>query len=139
MAFTESVFDKSYIDGVAAIAAASLKANRGFSNFEAFAAGVIHRRLEKDPARYLDYGMYWPSLKEVLRKHGFDFGAPVYPLLKEAYRGATDLQTIVMADEFRKDYLANQFVGTRVFLLNKDTGEDFILIDDDMEQRALNP
>lgn len=138
MAFTESLFDKTYIDGVAATAAASLKANRGFSNFEAFAAGVIKRRLEKAPARYLDYGMYWPSLKEVLRKHGFDFGAPVYPLLRETYCGDTDMQTIVMADEFRKDYLANQFVGTRVFLLNRDTGEELLLIDNDMEEQALS-
>lgn len=138
MAFTESLFDKAYIDGVAATAAASLKANRGFSDFEAFAAGVIQRRLDKDPARYLDYGMYWPALKEVLRKHGHDFGAPVYPLLSEVYRGDTDLQTIVMADEFRKDYLATQFVGTRVFLLNRDTGEEVTMIDDDMEEKALN-
>lgn len=139
MAFTESLFNKTHIDEVAALAAASLKANRGFSNFESFAAGVIERRLAKDPARYLDYGMYWAALKEVLRKHGYDFGSPVYPLIREVYCGDSDLQTIVMADEFRKDYLATQFVGTRVFLLNKDTGEDFSLIDDDMEQRSLNP
>ncbi|ENV00350.1 hypothetical protein [Acinetobacter variabilis] len=138
MAFTEHLFNKAYIDEVAANAAASLKANRGFSNFEGFAAGVIQRRLEKDPARYLDYGVYWPALKEVLRKHDFDCGSPVYPLLAEVYRGDTDLQTIVMADEFRKDYLATQFVGTRMFLLNRDTGEEVALIDDEMELKALN-
>ncbi len=138
MAFTEHLFNKAYIDEVAANAAASLKANKGFSNLEAFAAGVIQRRLAKDPARYLDYGVYWPALKEVLRKHGFDCGAPVYPLLSAAYQGDTDLQTVIMADQFRADYLATQFVGTRTFLVDKDTGEEVTLIDDDMEQKALN-
>ncbi|MBK5645931.1 hypothetical protein [Acinetobacter proteolyticus] len=138
MEFTEYLFDKTYINGVAATAAASLKANRGFSNFEAFAAGVINRRLEKNPERYLDYGPYWPALKKVLKKHDFDFGSPVFSEVAEAYKGDTDLQTIVMADEFRKDYLATQFVGTRVFLLNKNSAEEFQLIDDDMELKALN-
>lgn len=138
MAFSEFLFDKAYIDEVAANAAASLKANRSFSNLEGFAAGVIQRRLAKDPARYLDYGVYWPALKAVLHKHGFDFGAPVYPQLCAVYCGDNDLQTIIMADEFRNDYLATQFVGTRTFLVDKETGEEIILIDDDMEGKALN-
>ena len=134
MAFTQYIFDADAIQEVAVQSAASLKANRGFSDFEAFAVGVIKKRLDKDPMRYRDYGMYWAALKEVLRKHGFDYGSQVYPMVGEFYRGKNDTQTVVMADEFRKFYLANWAVGTNQFVLDEDSPEFIILIDDDMEQ-----
>lgn len=134
MAFDQYLLIESAIEEVAELSAANLKANRGFSNFESFAAGVIAKRLDKDPMRYRDYGMYWPSLKEALRKHGFDFGEPVYPMLREVYKGKNDLLTIVSADEFRKFYLATWAVGTNQFMLDSENPELFIITDDAMEQ-----
>lgn len=134
MAFTEYLFDQDAIEGVAAQAAANLKANRGFSDFEGFAITVIHNRLQKEPGRYLDYGMYWAALKEVLRKHGYDYGDPVFPMLREVYCGKTDINTIVMADEFRKFYLATWAVGTSQFVLDLENPSYIDLVDDAMEQ-----
>lgn len=134
MAFNQYLFDQDAIEGVAAEAATNLKANRGFSNFEGFAVGVIKSRLDKDPLRYRDYGMYWPALKEVLRNHGFDYGDPVFPMLREVYAGKTDILTVVMADEFRKYYLAKWAVGTSQFVLDSENPEYVSLIDDDMER-----
>lgn len=134
MALNQYLFDQDAIGEVAAQAAANLKANRGFSNFEGFAVGVINSRLQKAPLRYRDYGMYWPALKEVLRKHGFDYGDPVFPVLREVYEGKTDILTVVMADEFRKYYLATWAVGTAEFVLDSENPEYVSLIDDDMER-----
>ena len=134
MKFNQYLLIESAVEGVAVTAAANLKANRGFSNFESFAVSVIARRLEKDPLRYRDYGMYWPALKEVMRKHDFDSGEPVYPMLRELYKGKNDLLTVVSADEFRKFYLATWAVGTNQFVLDSDNPEIFIIVDDAMEQ-----
>lgn len=134
MALNQYLFDQDDIEVIAAEAATNLKANRGFSNFEGFAVGVINSRLQKDPLRYRDYGMYWPALKEVLRKHGFDYGDPVFPVLREVYEGKTDILTVVMADEFRKYYLATWAVGTAEFILDSDHPYFVSLIDDSMER-----
>lgn len=137
MAFTEYLYDKDSINEVAVQTAANLKANRGFSNLESFAIGVIKRRLDKDPLRYRDYGMYWAALKEVLRNHGHDFGSPIFPMVRQVYCGDTDLQTIVMSDEFRKFYLATQAIGTCDFILDANNPEIISFIDDDMEALAI--
>lgn len=134
MAFNRYLFDQDAIAEAAEVSAANLKANRGLSDLEGFAIGVIVRRLAKDPMRYRDYGMYWAELKEVLRKHGYDYGEPVFPLVRESYRGKTDLYTIVMADEFRKYYLATWAVGTIQFVLDDDNPEYVDLIDESMER-----
>lgn len=134
MAFTQYLFDQDAIAEAAKVSAANLKANRGFSDFEGFAVGVIKRRLDKDPLRYRDYGMYWPALKEVLRKHGYDYGEPVFPMVREVYCGKEDKFTVVMADEFRKNYLATWAVGTYQFVLDADDPVFISLIDDSMEQ-----
>lgn len=133
MAFNQYLFDQDAIQEAADLTAANLKANRGYSDFEGFAIGVIKRRLDKDPSRYRDYGMYWGALKEVLRKHGHDYGDPVFPLVTEAYKGKTDILTIVMAEEFRKIYLATWLVGTCQFILDDSNPEFIDLADDFMD------
>ena len=136
MAFTEYLFDKELIEEATHERAASLKANKGFSDFPGFALGVFERRLAKDPLRYRDYGPYWPALKDALNQSGRDYGASDDPLVRETYRGDTLAQTLVMADEFRGLYLATQAVGTNQFVLDGESGESWVLFDPDMESRA---
>lgn len=138
MNFTEFQFDREQIKELVRQRASSLKANRGFSDFKAFALGVIERRLEKDPLRYRDYGPYWPALKSVLNDSGRDYGDESDPLIAQAYVGDTDEETIVMADEFRNHCLATQPVGTTQFVLDGYSGTPWILEDSDMELRAAD-
>lgn len=136
MAFTEYLFNEEDVTDLANQSALSLKQNRGFSDFEGFAASVIRDRLTKDPKRYLDYGVYWPALKEVLRKHGCDYGPAVFPMLRQVYSSENDTNTIVMADEFRKFYLATFAIGTSQFMLDPDDPNFINMIDDTMEALA---
>lgn len=136
MPFTEHQFDRAAIKTLVQERAKALKANRGLSDLQGFALNVIAGRLEKDPRRYRDYGPYWPALKAELAASGRDYGPQDWPLLRAAYRGDTPLDTIVMADEFRSWYLANLFVGSNRFLLDREEGEEWVLEDDDLEGLA---
>lgn len=118
MSYTEFFFDKNYIIELAKQRAANLLENKGVSDFLGFALGVIVKRLEKDPMRYRDYGVYWPKVKEILRKNGYDYGGPIYPFLADVYTADSDLHTIVMADEFRSWYLRQFAIGTCKFVLD---------------------
>lgn len=135
MAFTEHLFNKDEIKALARQRAAALKENRGFSDFPAFALGVVERRLAKAPLRYRDYGPYWWALKALLIDSGRELGERDDPMVRAAYQGETPAETIVMADEFRTRYLATQAVGTGQFILDGDTGDTYTLEDEDMESR----
>ena len=133
MPFTEYLFDRDGIGELIQQRAADLKANRGLSDFLGFALHVIAQRLEKDPLRYRDYGPYWPALKRVLSDHGRDYGEQDWPLVRATYSGQSAVETVVMADEFRTWYMANQIIGTNQFMLDGETGETWTLEDADME------
>jgi len=135
MEFTEYLFDKELIKEAARERAAALKANKGFSDFPAYALGVFERRLAKDPLRYKDYGPYWWELKEQLRLVGKDYGDRDDALVRATYSGETPTESLVMADEFRTLYLATQAVGTAQFSLD-DSGTLYVLEDADMEARV---
>lgn len=134
MALTEHKFDPRQISALVAQRAANLKANRGFSDLLGFGLGVIAGRLAKDRRRYRDYGPYWPALKQVLMERGHDFGLNGDPLIAAEYRGNTPVETMIMADEFRTEYLATQFLYNNQFVLDPETGEFWTLWDQDMEQ-----
>lgn len=136
MPFTEHLFDRDGIRELTKERAANLKANRGLSDFLGFALHVIAQRLEKDPLRYRDYGPYWPALKRVLANHGRDYGLQDWPVMAATYSGDSDLETVVMADEFRTWYMAHQIIGTNQFMLDGESGETWTLEDDDMEGRV---
>jgi hypothetical protein len=129
--FTEWLFDQEAIRELAAEKAASLKANKGFSDLQGYALGVIQRRLEKDPLRYRDYGPYWWALKQVLNDNDRDLGAEDDALVRATYAGNTALETVVMADEFRTLALSLWPVGNNQFTLSEDGV--YTLHDQDME------
>lgn len=130
-------FDLAEIDKQIAENTANLKKHLSLSDLKGYALGVINRRLQKDPLRYRDYGMYWGALKEVLRRHGYEYGAPFLPFISDVYKGETDLQTIIMADAFRRMYLDNFAIGTNSFVLDPDNPEFITFVDDEMENLAV--
>lgn len=134
MAFTEYKFDKEMLKALVAERAANLRANRGFSNLLAFGLGVVAGRLSKDARRYRDYGPYWPALKEVMNANGYNLGSQSDPLVSRTYRGETDEETLIMADEFRTAYLKSNIVYTNQFMLDAGSGEFWTLYDSDMEK-----
>ena len=136
MAFTEYKFDKEMLKALVAERSANLRANRGFSNLLAFGLGVVAERLSKDARRYRDYGPYWPALKEVMNANGYNLGSQSDPLISRAYRGETDEETLIMADEFRAMYLKSNIVYANQFMLDAGSGEFWALYDSDMETPA---
>lgn len=136
MAFTEYKFDKEMLKALVAERSANLRANRGFSNLLAFGLGVVAERLSKDARRYRDYGPYWPALKEVMNANGYNLGSQSDPLVSRAYRGETDEETLIMADEFRTMYLKSNIVYANQFMLDAGSGEFWTLYDSDMETPA---
>jgi hypothetical protein len=136
MAFTEYKFDKEMLKALVAERSANLRANRGFSNLLAFGLGVVAERLSKDARRYRDYGPYWPALKEVMNANGYNLGSQSDPLISRAYRGETDEETLIMADEFRAMYLKSNIVYANQFMLDAGSGEFWTLYDSDMETPA---
>ncbi|MDO5653126.1 MAG: hypothetical protein Q4G39_03375 [Brachymonas sp.] len=133
MNFTEYKFDKDYIKELVAERAANLRANRGFSNLLGFGLGVVADRLQKDRRRYRDYGPWWPALKEVMNRNGYTLGNQSDPLIASAYRFDEDVETMIAADEFRTAYLKSNIVYTNEFILDGETGENWVLYDEDME------
>lgn len=137
--FTEYKFDPEIIKALVAEKAANLKANRGFSDLLGFGLSVIIQRLKKDPRRYLDYGPYWPALKDVLRRAGYDFGSESVPMVAAEYKGSADVETLIMADEFRSMNLAKSMLYTNQFMLDGEDGQAWTLFDADMEALAPAP
>ncbi|WP_410472092.1 hypothetical protein ACGTJS_10945 [Faucicola mancuniensis] len=111
--------------------------------FEQFACYAIAANIKTKPIRYRSYGMYWWTLKQVLIKHGYDFGIANFGKndsfdkeLAKVYSGATDEQTIVGADAFWHEMAQTTIQGNNEFLLDTD-GNTFVLYDEEME--SLSP
>lgn len=133
MAFTEYKFDKEMLKELVAERAANLRANRGFSNLLRFGLGVVADRLRVDTLRYRDYGPWWPALKQIMNSAGYNLGSQTDPLIAKEYKGDTDVETLIAADEFRTEYLRTQMIYTNKFMLDGDSGELWTLYDQDME------
>ncbi|MDF0607200.1 hypothetical protein HZU77_016410 [Neisseriaceae bacterium TC5R-5] len=138
MPFTEYRFDPTMIKSLVAERAAALRANRGLSDLLSFGLSVVAERLQKDPRRYRDYGPYWPALKKVMNEAGYTLGEQSDPLIAQAYRGESAVETLIMADEFRTQYLAQTIVYTNQFMLDGESGEVWTLYDEEMELKHKN-
>lgn len=133
--FTELKFDPAKIDALVAEKKASFKANKGLSDLLGYGLGVVSRRLAKDPLRYRDYGPWWWALKGALNAGGYSYGEESDSVVAAEYTGRSGVETMVLADQFRTEWLESAQVGTSNFRLSEE-GEDYILHDADMEQRA---
>lgn len=133
--FTELKFDLALIEGLVTSKRSALKTNKGVSDLLGYGLGVVSRRLAKDPLRYRDYGPYWWALKAAMNANGYNYGDESDSVVAVAYCGRTELETMIMADEFRTEWLEVAQVGTSNFRLSEE-GADYVLFDADMEARA---
>lgn len=131
--FSEYKYQPDEIKALVLLRTNALEANNGFSDLLRFGLGVVADRLAREKLRYKDYGPYWFALKELLNEAGYELGQQSDPLVCAEYRGETGEETLIMADEFRTEYLRTQFVGTNQFVLDDKSGEFWVLFDPDME------
>lgn len=102
--------------------------------FEAHAVRVIAARLREHPQRYVEFGPWWWAVKLVLTDAGEELGSRGDPLVAAEYRGADAISTLVAAEAFKDFYRATFIVGTSTFSLDEE-GEQYELIDEDMQSR----
>ena len=104
------------------------------SDLLGYGLGVVSRRLAKDPTRYKDYGPYWWALKSAMNEAGYAMGSEFDPVVAAEYTGETAVETLVMADHFRSEFLESYPVGHDSFELAE--GVNYVLHDSDMESRV---
>ncbi len=92
---------------------------------------VVQGRLAADPRSYLDYGPYWPALRQVLGMDG-----ELDSAVAQAYCGGNAVETMLMADDFRTVNLRNNPRYTGQFMLDGENGTYWTLFDEEMEARA---
>ncbi len=136
MNFTEYKFDPDWVSAEVAQKQANIKANLG-EDADLLKNGlkVIAGRLEKDPMRYRDYGPYWWSVKALLRVSDVSFGSNDDVLMRDAYHGRVPVETLVMAEAFRDEYLKTNLKYTNQFILDAESGNWVEIVDGDMEDR----
>ncbi len=96
---------------------------------------MLYDHLKRHGAsRYLDYGPYWPALKDIFLAQGLLTGSK-HPdrEVAQSYCGKTAEETIVMAEMFRDFYRGHYFIGTNTFQLDGESEEPWRLYDADME------
>ncbi len=135
--FTEYRFSPDFIAARVEERAGALRANRGFSDLLGFGLKIVMERLRRDRRRYCDYGPYWWALKEALNAAGHALGEQSDAPVCRAYRGETAVETLVMADEFRTEYLKTHMVYSNRFILDGEKGAWYTLYDEDMEKPGI--
>lgn len=133
MEYTEHKYRPDDIGRLVAEKTAALKEGRGTEDLIGFGLGVVMRRLNANPRRYLDYGPYWWALKHALLDAGYSLGDESDPVVESEYTGSSPVETLVMAEQFRDMSLAVRPVGANLFTLSDDV--DYVLFDADMESR----
>lgn len=133
MAYEQYKFDAQWIEDQVSVYKSNLRTKKGTADLVGNAVEVISERLEIDPRRYRDYGPYWPAVKNILLAHDAAKGRAVSPEIAAEYRGATDEETLVMAEEFRNYYLRTYFLYTNNWLLDADAEEEWFCVDPDYE------
>lgn len=137
MEYTEYKMDLKRIHAKVRTMKRMLRARRGTTDLVGFGLTVIRERLLEDPACYLTYGPYWWTMKDMLIRRGYKFGAELDEEVLEHYRGGNDEEWLVMCEVFRDIYFEKFMRGARRFSLDGASDEDYVLVDHDMENRIL--
>lgn len=131
--YTEFRFDLRRINKRIRELSANLMKNSGRSDLFEHGLQILHERVIEKPRHYRRFGPYWWALKTLLIKHGYHYRDSIDVEIAQVYCGKNDLQTMVMADTFYMMYLERWFDGTQEFMLDADSGESYLLWDDDLE------
>lgn len=132
--YTEYKFSPDWIAADLAQKRANIKANLGDgADLLKNGLAVINARLQKDPRRYRDYGPYWWAVKSLLNVHGYKYGSYDDPIMKTDYKGNKPIETLIMAEAFRDDYLVTFLCYANEFVLDAEAGEVVEIVDGDME------
>jgi len=134
MLYTEYKYDPEWVAADLATKQANIKANLSEGvNLLKNGLKVIAGRLDKDPMRYRDYGPYWWAIKSLLKMNGVKLGSNDNPLMKAEYKGTKPVETLIMAEAFRDDYLKTYLRYSNQFVLDGESGDLIEIVDGDME------
>lgn len=128
---TQEAWDKEVAETQAALD------KKKYGQLPEFGSRILYERILDYPECYAEFGVYWFAVKDVLRRHGYDFGDVDDAEMREAYRGKTDGHTLVAAEEFKKMYRKTYFAGTTHFTLEEDGMREWVLNDPDMAANKL--
>ncbi len=134
--YTEFKFDPVEIQDLANEIRNRFQSRHPGQKPEVYGVQIMAEMLEADPRKYLTYGPYWWALKEVLMQYGLAYGETMDQEIAREYRGATNYQTLVIAERFQEFYYDNYFVGANSWHLDPDAVDDYILFDPDYERAA---
>ena len=133
MIYTQYLYPQDWVKEEVAAKHASIKLNVGpDADLLRFGLYCIANRLKKDPLRYRDYGPYWHAIKAAMRLIDINYGSNDDPMLREAYCGKSAVETLVMAEAFRDNYLNTFLRYNNKFVLDN-SGSWTEIIDGDME------
>lgn len=136
--FTEYKISAADINARSIEIARTLSTSAPGRNPAQFAAQTIAERLRKAPAKYLEFGPYWWSVKRALGALGYDLGRQDDAIIRAEYGGDLhDFAALVVGEMFKDEYRATWFVGNAQFWLDADTAESYVLFDLDMQSRVL--
>jgi hypothetical protein len=136
MNYTEYTFDPAWVAAEVSQKRTSIKANLGAgADLLKFGLNVVAGRIAKDPKRYRDYGPYWWALKALLNVHGHSYGSNDDAMMRDFYSGRSPVETLVMAEAFREEYLKTNLKYANQFVLDGEAGNLVEIVDGDMEGR----
>lgn len=93
-------------------------------------ARIIKARFAENSTHYLEFGVYWFAVKQVIQKYYPDaFGDYFNEEMVQEYSGKTDAHTLVAAEKFKEMYRQTYFQGNRYFTLEEDDDREYCLSD----------
>lgn len=110
------------------------KANTGRDDIVQFVVDYIAERLRKYPYCYREFGLYWWSIKDLLKRYGYDFGRNTDKSLIKYYSFDSDEELVVMAERFKDYYTANFFKGSNQFIITGREEKPYLLNDSDIDE-----
>ena len=93
---------------------------------------VLAKRAKDMPLSYLWFSVHWWALKDVLNRHGHNFGATDDTYMREQYALSSDALTLFAAYTTSEHVVGNYLYGSREIPITDD-GDTYALFDPDME------
>lgn len=131
------IYDAAELKSEAKELAEKCKKNTGRSDFVRFAVGVIANRITSEPIRYREYGVYWPSIADLLRKYGKEVTRHTDTEMERIYKYDDDAMLIAAAERMADWNRKNLLQGTSEFDLTSGGELIYHLYDADLESLIM--